>query len=149
MYFHVFYLFLFICLFFIYCCYFDLHMAKFRTLVGKNQHTPMICIPPRPITLILEMKPVLTKEEVTQLWRDKEKEQKRSQHYKGNILLIKFKDIQRQLKNGEKIPHRQQWVGKLPEFPIYGDREESFQADCMFMLHTKGYVGCLCLISDN
>ena len=73
-------------------------MAKFRTLVGKNQHTPMICIPPRPITLILEMKPVLTKEEVTQLWRDKEKEQKRSQHYKGNRLLRK--DIQRRLKNG-------------------------------------------------
>ena len=47
------------------------------------------------------------------------------------------------------IPHRQQWVGKLPEFPIYGDREGSFQADCMFLPRVQGYVGCLCLISDN
>ena len=53
------------------------------------------------------------------------------------------------MKNGEKIPHRQQWVGKLPEFPIYGDREGSFQADCMFLPDVKGYVGCLCVISDN
>ena len=107
----------------------------------------MTRVPARPVTLISEMKPTLTKEEVSKLWRDEEKERKRSQHYKGNRLLRK--DIQRRLKNGEKIPHRQQWVGKLPEFPIYGDREGSFQADCMFLPRTKGYVGCLCLISDN
>ena len=93
------------------------------------------------------MKPTLTKEEVASLWRDEEKERKRSQHFRGNKLLRK--DIQQRLKNGEKIPHRQQWVGRLPEFPIYGDREGSFQADCMFMPDVKGYVGCVCLISDN
>ena len=106
------------------------HTAKFRARIG-TQHILMTRVPARPITLISEMKPTLTKEEVSKLWRDKEKERKRSQHYKGNRLLRK--DIQRRLKNREKIPHRQQWVGKLPEFPIYGDREGLFQADCMFL----------------
>ena len=32
---------------------------------------------------------------------------------------------------------------KIAEFPIYRDQEGSFQAaaDCMFLPHTKGYVG--------
>ena len=37
----------------------------------------------------------------------------------------------------------------MPDFPIYGDRETSFQADCIFMPPTKQYVGCLCFILVN
>ena len=57
--------------------------SKIQNTGGIKQHTPTTRKHLRSITLILEMKPVLIKEEVARLWRDKEKEWKRSQHYKG------------------------------------------------------------------
>ena len=42
--------------------------GKDQNLGRVKQHTPLAHIPPRPITLILEVKPTLTKEEVSQLW---------------------------------------------------------------------------------
>ena len=113
-----------------------------------NDHSPAkVRAPQRPVTLITGKTPVLTKDKVREIWRDEERETKRSQHFKGNKLLRQ--QIKDRLKHGDNIPHRQQWVGKLPDFPIYGDREGSFQADCMFMPPTNQYVGCLCLISVN
>ena len=121
-------------------------MEKFRAMT--NDHSPAkVRAPQRPVTLITGKTPVLTKDEVREIWRDEERETKWSQHFKGNKLLRQ--QIKDRLKRGDNIPHRQQWVGKLPDFPIYGDREGSFQADCMFMPPTNQYVGCLCLISVN
>ena len=95
--------------------------------------------------MITERQPAITKEEVRALWRDDERERKRSDNYRAYKLLRK--DIKERLKNGEKLSHRKQWVGRLPEFPIYADREGSFQVDCMFMPPFNHYVGIVCVVS--
>ena len=79
------------------------------------------------------------------LWRDEERERKRSDQYRAYRLLRK--DIKERLKKGEKISHRKRWVGRVPEFPIYADRPGSFQVDCMFMPPFNHYVGIICVVS--
>ena len=71
--------------------------AKTTGVVQKTR------IPPRPVTLITENKPARMKEEVQALWRDDERERKRSDNYRAYKLLRK--DIKERLKNGEKISH--------------------------------------------
>ena len=40
--------------------------------------------PSRPVTVIMGRKPVLLKGELTQIWRDENKETKKVPHFKGN-----------------------------------------------------------------
>ena len=44
--------------------------------------------------------------------------------------------IKEELNHGEHIPHRQQWVRKLPLFPFYGNRR----------IFSNGLYVCVCLL---
>ena len=54
---------------------------KFRNMATSKQRASQTCISSSPVTLMTGRKPVLSNEELTQIWRDKDKETKQFQHF--------------------------------------------------------------------
>ena len=83
---------------------------------------------------------------MTQIWRDEHRETKRVQHFKGKRLLRLT--IKERLKHGEKIPHRQQWVGKLPSSLFTETEKDLFKRIvCLCLLSKSMWVVCLLLVN--